>query len=153
MHIRHWGACFQQWPIMVACFPFSTCSPHGAEMWGYNKTPLVYYHGNVAIILKGNSLKFFVLLLNIAWKYRNRFWLNISMNMSHYSLSTSLSFSLDSFILLENLGDTTQISHPPTPSFCIITPVINSRPKRYISCHSLSGECIMGEKHPGSNQT
>lgn len=78
-------------------------------MWGYNKTPLVYYHGNVAIILKGNSLKFFVLLLNIAWKYRNRFWLNISMNMSHYSLSTSLSFSLDSFILLENLGDTTQI--------------------------------------------
>lgn len=42
-------------------------------MWGYNKTPLVYYHGNFVIIFKGNSLSPFVLLLNITFKCRNRF--------------------------------------------------------------------------------
>lgn len=58
---------------MVTCFSFSTSSPHRAYMWGWNKTLHVYYHGNFIIILKGNSLNLFILLLEITFKCGNTF--------------------------------------------------------------------------------
>lgn len=124
----------------------------------YNKTLLVCYHGNFVIIFKGNSLNLFILLLNVSrntFSGTKQYLPAMVMDITplrkvcpHY-LSGMLFFSLDSFTSLENLGGTTQ---EVFFNFCIIFPVISTRPKdtSQMSHYQVSA---LWREHPHQSQT